>query len=115
VALFVGRDVALVAGSFSLRARDLGWKWRGAAQFFDLRRGGDADGSALSMPTEVRPSLISKANTVLQLGLVASCLSSDWLGWPGAEGIWWLAGATAVTTVWSLGDYAQLALLKKKM
>ena len=42
VALILGRDVLLVAGSFAVRARALGWRWPGAKEFFRLGGTGQA-------------------------------------------------------------------------
>ncbi len=42
VALILGRDVLLIAGSFAVRARALGWRWPGAKEFFRLGGTGQA-------------------------------------------------------------------------
>ena len=43
VALILGRDVLLIVGSFAVRARALGWRWPGAAEFFRLGGTGHAE------------------------------------------------------------------------
>ena len=40
VGIIVGRDVVLVTGAFVVRARSLGWRWPGAAEFFRVAPGG---------------------------------------------------------------------------
>ncbi|KAL4433869.1 hypothetical protein ABPG75_000310 [Micractinium tetrahymenae] len=45
VGIIVGRDVLLVTGAFAARAKSLGWRWPGAAEFF--RVGSSGAGGAL--------------------------------------------------------------------
>ncbi|KAG1667457.1 hypothetical protein FOA52_012212 [Chlamydomonas sp. UWO 241] len=54
----------------------------------------------------MRPLLVSKANTVLQLALVCGCLSSAAVGAPEQGVLTALEVATAATTLASLGAYA---------
>ena len=166
----MGRDVVLVAGAFVARAKSLGWRWPGWAEFFrvhpaaaaaapapgsDGSGSGSGDGgSALSAAAPaagpsaaggggaaggqpaaaagaagaagasggggrparggpapaaplVQPLYISKVNTVLQLGLVGTCMLRAWLGWPGEAAVWAGSGLTAATTIWSSWAYLQ--------
>jgi cardiolipin synthase len=125
VALVLGRDAALVAGATALRARALGWRWPGAAEFFRIAPpGGEGGGGedagqrepgaarAAAPPSAaapVQPILSSKVNTGVQLALVGAALVDAWLGWPGRGAVWALGGAAAATTAWSAGAYAQMA------
>ncbi|PIO71530.1 hypothetical protein TELCIR_06569 [Teladorsagia circumcincta] len=64
---------------------------------------------------QVIPTLVSKVNTVLQLGVIATCLSIPVfslgeLSTSFSIGLCWL---TAVTTVWSGLQYASGGALKK--
>lgn len=54
----------------------------------------------------MRPLLVSKVNTVLQLALVSGCLSHAWLGLPGPDTLNALELLTAATTAASCGAYA---------
>ena len=58
----------------------------------------------------VRPLLVSKANTVLQLGLVAGCVARSWYGWPPEPALWALGAATGATTVASCAAYVRAYL-----
>lgn len=98
--LVISRDGLLVGGAFAARAAAFGWRWPGAAAFFrtaDVAQAptavppaagapGTASAAAASGPGGgsgggggvgtggvgyMRPMLISKANTVLQLLLVS--------------------------------------------
>ncbi|KAL6779333.1 PGP2 [Auxenochlorella protothecoides x Auxenochlorella symbiontica] len=100
--VIVGRDVGLVAGGALMRARQLGWRWPGAAEFFRL------GGGTAAAP--VSPLLISKINTVLQLGLVGGCALQGLLGWPSGEALLSLGMLTAGTTIWSAAAYARAFL-----
>jgi len=107
----VGRDVVLVGGAFLLRAQSLGWKWPGARNFFRIAY--QADGSpsdAVHAAPFIRPLLISKINTGLQIALVASCMSQAWVGWPGMDSVWGFGAATFITTLWSTAAYAKAYL-----
>lgn len=126
VGIIVGRDVLLVTGAFAARARSLGWRWPGTAEFFRLgsaaagsgpgglpaaggdagSSGGDGGGPAPAAPL-VQPLYISKVNTVFQLGLVGTCILHSWLGWPGEGAVWAASALTAGTTVWSCAAYFQ--------
>lgn len=94
--------MGLVAGATLLRARELGWRWPGAAEFFRL------GGVAAAAP--VTPLLISKVNTVLQLGLVGGCALQGMIGWPAGEALLSLGMLTAGTTIWSAAAYARAFL-----
>uniref|UniRef100_A0A7S3QYG4 CDP-diacylglycerol--glycerol-3-phosphate 3-phosphatidyltransferase n=1 Tax=Dunaliella tertiolecta TaxID=3047 RepID=A0A7S3QYG4_DUNTE len=53
----------------------------------------------------MRPLLISKVNTVLQLLLVGGCVSKAWLLWPQPELLSALEASTAAATALSMGAY----------
>jgi len=127
--LILGRDALLVGGAFVHRYRALGWRARGWSEFFRIHPAaagagappgpGGADGAgpapgaaAASAPPApfVRPLLVSKANTVLQLGLVAGCVTRAWYGWPPEDALWALGAATGVTTVASSVAYVRAYL-----
>lgn len=100
VGIIVGRDVLLVTGAFAARAKSLGWRWPGVAEFF--RVGSPAPAAPL-----VQPLYISKVNTVFQLGLVGTCILHSWLGWPGEGAVWAASALTAGTTAASCAAYFQ--------
>jgi cardiolipin synthase (CMP-forming) len=106
-ALIVGRDAFLVTASVAKRFQQVGWVWPGADAFFKSQPDAAGPGGA-AVPTahRVEPLMVSKVNTVLQLLLVAACLSRPLLGWPEAGVVDALTAATAVTTVASCGAYA---------
>jgi len=56
----------------------------------------------------VRPIMISKLNTVLQLAVVGACVAQELSAWPGAAVIDGLAAATLATTVASGLQYVRL-------
>ena len=56
-------------------------------------------GAQSPVAAPMRPLLVSKANTVLQILLIGGCLSAPALGWPSQEGVLLLGSLTAVTTV----------------
>lgn len=122
-AVVVGRDVILVSGSFLARWAAFGWRWPGSAAFFRTTdsRGpaahgtrSSSDGGGSSSVGYMRPLLISKANTVLQLLLVGGYLLQQLhlppplAGWPPAELLRGLELATAATTVTSLAMYVRM-------
>ncbi len=59
---------------------------------------GGAHAAGTAMPF-MRPLVVSKVNTVLQLALVSGCLTHAWVQWPPAEAMAALEAATAATTV----------------
>ena len=66
-------------------------------------------GDNIVPPAEtVQPLLISKLNTVLQLGLIAGCISHSWYDWPTESALWGLSGATAGATLASFAAYVQV-------
>jgi hypothetical protein len=122
VGVVLGRDVVLVLGGFAIRAQQLGWKWPGLKEFFritpiesstslsDAERGERAEnvaGPTAPVAPVVKPLLISKLNTGLQLALVGACMTDAWLGWPGQEVVWGLGWTTAGTTVMSCIAYGR--------
>ena len=46
VVIIVGRDVLLVGGAFAARAKSLGWRWPGPAEFFRVQQPEAAEGAA---------------------------------------------------------------------
>lgn len=110
--------MALVAGAFVFRFRSFGWRWPGSDAFFRTADAAGEGAAAASKRTDgaaaetgaaaaeggvgyMRPLLISKANTVLQLVLVGGYLTQEAYGWPGGEAVAALEAATAATTVLS--------------
>ena len=66
----------------------------------------EASASAGAPPASLmKPLLISKVNTVLQLAFVTSCLAVTAVGVPSEEGLYWLGACTAVSTVASGAAY----------
>jgi len=80
MALAVGRDLLLVTGAFGVRA--------------------------LFGGIEIRPSPISKLNTLAQLGLLAGLVAHAKFGWPPDWLITFCGGMVVVTVVVSGLDYA---------
>lgn len=126
VGIIVGRDVLLVTGAFAARAKSLGWRWPGVAEFFRVGSGaaagglgalpgaggegggsGQGGGSPAPAAPLVQPLYISKVNTVFQLGLVGTCILHSWLGWPGEGAVWAASALTAGTTAASCAAYFQ--------
>lgn len=112
--LVVGRDAALVGGMVVVRWRSLGWRvpWGAApltrAEFFrtaGAAQGAGGPGAVQAMPF-MRPLLVSKVNTVLQLLLVGGCVSRAWVGWPEPQLLSALEASTAATTAASFAAYA---------
>jgi cardiolipin synthase len=103
----IGRDVGLVTGMAAHRWRTLGWATSGvtASQFLSPHgASGDGIGGSSSLPL-MRPLLISKVNTVLQLALVCGCMSHAWQGLPDTSALHYLELLTASTTISSLLAY----------
>lgn len=63
-----------------------------------------AEGSSGGVPI-MKPLMISKVNTVLQLSLVGGCMTQAFYGWPGVVVMQPLEIATAATTVLSSAAY----------
>jgi cardiolipin synthase len=81
-AVVIGRDVALVSGGFLMRGRQVGWRWPGASEFFKVEGSGAQGLPGIPAARRMKPSWISKVNTVLQLGFVGCCITQAWYGWP---------------------------------
>ena len=109
-AVAVGRDVALVGGAFLSRAAALGWRWRGAREFFRMVPG--ADTAAPAAPP-VEPLLVSKVNTALTFALVAAALAHDGWGVPDVEILAAGAAAVGATTAMSGAAYFVLFLRRR--
>lgn len=114
-AVVIGRDVALVVGMLAHRAKAFGWRWPGATCFFQT-----ADLPALQQPSAaaeqqhkpgaggvpyMKPLLVSKVNTFLQLALVGGCMTRAWWAVPDAAVLSALEGLTAATTALSCFGY----------
>lgn len=120
VGVVLGRDAVLLGGAFAIRAHRLGWRWPGAREFFrivpsesvstDEETGGKGGGGPVPVAPLVKPLLISKVNTGLQLALVGACMTDAWLGWPGTGAVWGLGWATAGTTLGSCFAYGRAFL-----
>ncbi|KAG0174738.1 cardiolipin synthase [Apophysomyces sp. BC1034] len=93
-ALILGRDAGLVLAAFYYRYISLPQP-KTLVRYFDF-----------SIPSaEVRPTMISKINTALQLVLMGTSLTSVTMGYPTPElmtAMHWLVGGT---TVWSGASY----------
>ncbi|CAM9134275.1 unnamed protein product [Heterosigma akashiwo] len=92
VAVMLGRDLGLVAAVASHRARAL----KQNEGFFDTT----------SMSFEVSPSLLSKINTGLQMGVITLALAKPVLGFPSQDFMDVLCWGTGATTVLSGFQYA---------
>ncbi|XP_049935358.1 CDP-diacylglycerol--glycerol-3-phosphate 3-phosphatidyltransferase 1, chloroplastic isoform X2 [Nymphaea colorata] len=100
VGLVVLRDIALVCGAIYKRLCSMHWEWQGWYDFINL------DANA---PEKVKPTLLSKVNTVLQLTLVAAALLQPDFGSDKTEVcILGLSWAVAATTVASWAGYGIL-------
>ncbi|KAJ2859226.1 hypothetical protein FB639_005812, partial [Coemansia asiatica] len=89
--VIVGRDVALSLAAFVVRWATLPGP-KTLKRYFDL-----------SIPSvEVRPTVISKWNTALQLALMSATLVAPVCGvpadWPGLVALQWITGATTVVS-----------------
>ncbi|KAL1930752.1 hypothetical protein VTP01DRAFT_10914 [Rhizomucor pusillus] len=93
-AIILGRDAGLVLAAFYYRYISLP-EPKTLVRYFDF-----------SIPSaEVRPTMISKVNTALQLLLMGLSLTSTALTWPPAvymSALHWLVGGT---TIWSGASY----------
>mmetsp|Transcript_5696 Transcript_5696/g.12595 ORF Transcript_5696/g.12595 Transcript_5696/m.12595 type:complete len:329 (-) Transcript_5696:122-1108(-) len=128
-ATIVGRDVALVGGMFVHRANMLGWRLSSVREFFQTQdaAAGPASGATAHLPAAdrgtsgpgpapaapgaggvpyMRPLMISKVNTVLQLSLITACLSQAWMSWPEPSALQVLEVTTVGTTAASCAAYA---------
>jgi cardiolipin synthase len=113
VLLAVGRDVALVAGAFVFRARAMNWRIPSLREFFRMvplssPDGSDAAGSHAA--PRVQPLLVSKLNTVLQIGTATAALATSAWGMPGQEVVDAGVLACAGTTVVSGAMYLRMAM-----
>ena len=91
-AVFIGRDVLLIAASFAIRA----YERPSGAPFFDTTH---------SATFEIVPSTLSKVNTGLQFAVLGSTMSYFYCLWPSLaviEPLWW---ATGTTTLLSFAGY----------
>jgi cardiolipin synthase len=98
--VIVGRDVSLIAASFYIRSRER----PPGAPFFD---------TTYSATFQITPSEISKANTLIQFGLITATLGNFATGVPAItaiEPLWWI---TAVSTIWSGASYLDGTGLKR--
>lgn len=89
--VILGRDIGLLLSGFFIRYHSLPQPVT-LSKYFDI-----------SIPsTEVKPSMVSKFNTVLQILLLGGTLSSSILGFPSdsvpLQTLHWLV---AGTTIWS--------------
>ncbi|KAI9311483.1 CDP-alcohol phosphatidyltransferase-domain-containing protein [Dichotomocladium elegans] len=93
-ALILGRDAGLVLAAFYYRYISLP-EPKTLFRYFDF-----------SIPSaEVRPTMISKVNTALQLALMAASLTTTALGVPSQEILTALQWTVGGTTVWSGASY----------
>lgn len=99
--LVIGRDVALLGGAFIYRALT---KPSNVAFFATTGEG----------VIEVKPTTLSKVNTVLQMSVMGFALTKAAYGVPNSEvftGMCWIVGAT---TLLSGVDYANMQALRQK-
>ncbi|CAG8780103.1 17337_t:CDS:2, partial [Racocetra persica] len=88
--IILGRDFCLILASFYYRYISLPAP-KTLSRYFDI-----------SIPSaEVRPTLISKVNTALQLALMGTTLSSPIFGWINIPFLKALQYTVAGTTIWS--------------
>ncbi|CAG8549726.1 8505_t:CDS:2 [Cetraspora pellucida] len=88
--IILGRDFCLIAATFYYRYVSLPSP-KTLSRYFDI-----------SIPSaEVRPTLISKVNTALQLALMGTTLSSPVFGWIDVPFLKALQYTVAGTTIWS--------------
>jgi cardiolipin synthase (CMP-forming) len=126
VVLIVGKDVLLTGatttyalggeGTRAWMRGVLGWQRgeggggaaaaEGGGNARDVEEGENVAAPPPLLPT-VRPHMVSKVNTVFQLGLVGLYLSQSTLGVPGEEVLWGAGCLTAATTVASVAVYAR--------
>ncbi|GBB94616.1 hypothetical protein RclHR1_02390022 [Rhizophagus clarus] len=89
-AVILGRDIGLILASFYYRYISLPPP-KTIGRYFDI-----------SIPSaEVRPTLISKVNTALQLALMGITLASPVFGWTHVKTLTVLQYTVAGTTMWS--------------
>ncbi|KAG2484686.1 hypothetical protein HYH03_016515 [Edaphochlamys debaryana] len=133
----VGRDVALVTGAFVYRFRSFGWRWPGREAFFRTAdapapaasadgaaapaaglaeaaaSGGAGDGGGVAGTRHgvafMKPLMISKANTALQLVLLGGYLLRGMYGMPPDDVITALELTTVGTTITSGAVYWSIA------
>jgi cardiolipin synthase len=113
VLLAVGRDVALVAGAFVFRARAMNWRIPSLREFFRMVPLSSPDGSGVAgshAAPRVQPLLVSKLNTVLQIGTATAALATSAWGMPGQEVVDAGVLACAGTTVVSGAMYLRMAM-----
>lgn len=99
----IARDIFLVAGTLahhSGRTTMAGLTWR---ELLEVLKGNSSKKDSVL----VQPLFVSKVNTVIQLCLVAGCMSQGLLGWPGDKEILWMSWAAVTTTLVSWGAYVQ--------
>ncbi|RIB03759.1 CDP-alcohol phosphatidyltransferase-domain-containing protein [Gigaspora rosea] len=92
--IILGRDICLILASFYYRYISLPSP-RTLSRYFDM-----------SIPSaEVRPTLISKVNTALQLALMGTTLASPIFGWINVPFLKALQYTVTGTTIWSGVSY----------
>jgi cardiolipin synthase len=99
VFVMCGRDALLVGGSFLYRLRTM----KKGERFFDV----DA------LKWEVKPTLLSKANTGLQFGSLCFSLGHAVFGLPSEAILWGLWGLTGSSTILSGAQYFFTSGLQK--
>ena len=113
VVLSVGRDVALVAGAFVFRAKAMGWRVTSPREFFRMVPASDGATAGSHAAPRVQPLLVSKLNTVLQIGTATAALATAAWGLPGQEVVDAGVLACAGTTVVSGAVYLAMAATGK--
>ncbi|CAG9463574.1 unnamed protein product [Pedinophyceae sp. YPF-701] len=105
VGIILFRDVYLIGGSLLARAKHLQGHRLTPRTFFQLAPGPSHGQASAPAIEPVRPTLLSKANTCLQLALAGAAITGQAYGVPPAEAIGALQVATVATTVGSLAQY----------
>lgn len=100
VTVIISRDVLLVLGGFYHRAAMLEWTTASWKEFFRVLPSSNGQ----SAP-RMKPLMISKVNTVLQLAVVATCVSKELMQWPSPIVIDTLVATTVATTCLSGVQY----------
>ena len=106
LALIVGRDVALLAGSFIVR----GLTKPAGQKFFEVKGDGVMD---------VKPTAISRINTVLQMSVMGFAMTkaSPLVAWPPPDvftGMCWVVAGTTIASALSYADMSALKMVREK-
>lgn len=106
VVVVLSRDIVLVGSAAFYRYSMFEYKWPGRKVFFSVEGGSD-NGGPLGVPGApyMKPLMISKVNTVVQMALVTSIMMNEWQGWPSSQEVELLLSITLGCTVMSGAAY----------